>query len=98
MPVGQKNHQGVAMPMAVLLRGLDQLLDLILRQVLPGPNFSIFGSAWLNCSIYSYWGDEPQAWFCHVKSPFSILTVQYRAAHVAGRETIELKTGVLNQR
>jgi hypothetical protein len=44
MPVGQKDHQGVAMPMAVILRRIDQLLDLILRQVLPGPNLNTYAA------------------------------------------------------
>ena len=36
MPIGQQDHRGVAMSVAVGLGRLDQLLDFSLRQVLTG--------------------------------------------------------------
>jgi len=37
MPIGDQDHGRIAMTVAVALRGLDQLLDLGLGQVLPLP-------------------------------------------------------------
>src|ERR1700751_2520182 len=69
MPEGQEHHESIAMTMAVSFGCFDQLLDLIDRQVLPGAKFSIFGSSWRDCSIFSGWRDRTQAWFDHEKSP-----------------------------
>src|SRR6476620_3328159 len=42
MPVGDQDHGGVAMPPAVALGGLDQLLDFALRQMLARTQFVVW--------------------------------------------------------
>ena len=42
VPVGQQDHGGVAVTVAVAPGGLDQRLDLVGGQVLPGPQSAFF--------------------------------------------------------
>jgi hypothetical protein len=65
VPEGQEHHQCVAMPIAIALGRLDEPLDLVDGQVLSGPKLAIFASAQRNCSIFSCWSDQSQAWFGH---------------------------------
>jgi hypothetical protein len=59
MPEGQKHHEGVAVTVAVLPDGLDQLLDLISGQVLAGAQLRVWCAPGRDCSIcdlYSVFG------------------------------------------
>jgi hypothetical protein len=51
MPVGQEHHECVSMTVAVLPDGLDQLLDLIGRQVLACAQLSVWRALRRDCSI-----------------------------------------------
>ena len=55
MPEGKEHHERVALTIAVGLGRLDQPLDLVDGQVLPGPKVAILASARRNCSIFSGW-------------------------------------------
>jgi hypothetical protein len=69
MPEGQKDHEGVAVAIAIGLGRLDQSLDLVDGQVLACPQDAILCPTRRNYSIFSYWRDQTQAWFGHEKSP-----------------------------
>ncbi len=51
MPVGDKDHRGVAVAMAIAPGSLDQPLDLVLGKVLAGPQIAVAASTWCNCSF-----------------------------------------------
>jgi hypothetical protein len=51
MPIGHEHHERVAVAVAVVAGCLDQLLHFAVGQVLPGPQFGVFGSERGNCSI-----------------------------------------------
>jgi hypothetical protein len=69
MPEGQEHHESIAVTIPIAVGRLDQPLDLINGEVLSGPNGPILWSARRNCSIFSGWRDQTQAWFGHEKSP-----------------------------
>jgi hypothetical protein len=47
---------------------LDEGLDLVWREVLPGPELGVLLPLRSNCSFYFSWRDPAQVGFCHVKS------------------------------
>ncbi len=51
MPIGEKDHQRITIAVAVLLGRVDQLLDLVIGQVLAGPQLLIRKPLWCNCPI-----------------------------------------------
>jgi hypothetical protein len=51
VPESQEHHQGVPVTIPIRLGLLDQPLDLIDGQVLPGPKLAIFGAVQRDCSI-----------------------------------------------
>jgi hypothetical protein len=53
MPVGDQNHGGVPVTVAVVLRGLDHPLDLGRGEVLAPPQLGVLRPAWRNCSVFS---------------------------------------------
>lgn len=66
MPVGEQHHGGVAMPVSVVARRLDHLLNLGPGQVFARPGVGIRPSSGrLNCPINGCWGDQRQVCFCH---------------------------------
>jgi hypothetical protein len=69
MSEGQEHHQSVTVTMPIALGRLDQPLDLVDGQMLPGAMLSIFAPTRGNCSIFSGWRDQTQVWFGHEKSP-----------------------------
>ena len=60
---GEENHQLVAMAVAIVLRCLDQALDLIGSQMFAGPQVGIFSPTRNDCSIFSGWSDSAQVRF-----------------------------------
>jgi hypothetical protein len=68
VPAGQQDHGGIAMALPVALGRLDQLPDLVGREVLAGPELGILLSLRSNCSFYFGWRDQLEMRFCHVKS------------------------------
>jgi hypothetical protein len=67
--LSQEHHQRVAVTISIALGRLDQPLDLVEGQVLTGSKGAIPWPAWTDCSIFSGWHDQAQAWFGHEKSP-----------------------------
>jgi hypothetical protein len=68
VPEGEQDHGGVAVTVPVALGRLDQLPDLVGREVLAGPQLDVLLSLQRNCSIYFSWRDQPEMRFCH-KNP-----------------------------
>jgi hypothetical protein len=60
------------MAAAVAPGHLDQRLDLVGGEVLPGPKLGVFLPLGTNCSIYFGWRHHAQVRFCHMK-PMSLL-------------------------
>jgi hypothetical protein len=52
VPVCQKHHCGVALPMAVVLRGLQQPLDFVGSQILTRSQVAVFDPLRRDCPIY----------------------------------------------
>jgi hypothetical protein len=65
VPESQEDHCGVSVSPTVALGAFDELLDLLGRQVLAGPQVPVRAASRRNCSIYGGWWHQPQAWFCH---------------------------------
>ena len=59
----------------VASHSLDQLLDLVNRQVLPRPQGPVWGTAGSDCSIYTTWGNQFQVRLFHEKPPLGTETV-----------------------
>jgi hypothetical protein len=59
MPVGDQDHGGVPVTMAIVLRGLYHPLDLGRGQVLAPPELGVHRPAWSNCSVFDARCDEP---------------------------------------
>ena len=59
VPVGDEHHGGVAIPVAVLAGGGDQLLDLGIGQIFPAAKLDVPAAPWraapLICPINSGW-------------------------------------------
>src|ERR1700704_525411 len=55
MPVGDEDHGGVPVPPAVVPRGLDQALDLLLREVFADPIGGVGQPTSRYCSLCSGW-------------------------------------------
>src|SRR6516165_2029606 len=61
VPIGNQDHGGVAMTMAVVASGGDQAVDLGAGQILSGPNVGIALARWglgSCCPIMGSWGDQ----------------------------------------
>jgi hypothetical protein len=65
MPIGQKHHQRVTVTVLVGLGRLNQLLDLVGREVLAGAQLCIWCALRRDCSIFGSWGDQSQVRICH---------------------------------
>jgi hypothetical protein len=76
MPVGQQHHQGVAVAVAIGLGCVNELIDLIGRQVLTRAQLGIRRSLRGDCSFFSGWGDEAQVRFGHDLRASPTATVQ----------------------
>jgi hypothetical protein len=63
MPVGDQDHGGVPVTVAVVLRGLDYPLDLGRGEVFAHPQLGVLRPAWGNCSVFEGRCDEPQLRF-----------------------------------
>jgi hypothetical protein len=63
LPVGHKDHRGVAMGVAIVLGCPDQPLDLRLGQVFARPKIRVWPTLWRNCSIFDGWRDYAQMRF-----------------------------------
>jgi len=64
--VCDQDHGGIAVPIAgPLAGGLLQPFDLLFRQIFPGPELGIGGSA-RNCPVYDGLGGGLAGGFCHV--------------------------------
>jgi hypothetical protein len=53
MSICHKKHRRIPMPVTIGLCGLNQLLNLTLRQVLTATIFAIRQPSWRNCSVFS---------------------------------------------
>ena len=53
--IGHQDHRGIPVAPSVALGGLEQPLDLGLRQVLAGPQVGVGAALRCNCSIYGAW-------------------------------------------
>ena len=77
MPVGDQNHRGVAVAVAISPGGSDQPVNLGVGQVLPRADLGVRPAArWTmgDCPINSGWRHQRQLRFCH---GFSGLSVRY---------------------
>ena len=66
MPEADQDHGAVALPVAVALGGLDQLLDLALGQVFAGAKLAVRAAGRRNCPFYCCRGDQLEARFGHM--------------------------------
>lgn len=69
MPVGHKDHGGIAMPPTVLPGSGHQPFDLGLGQVLAGAQVGVGKPLWCDCSFYGGWSDQLEVRLCHVFGP-----------------------------
>ena len=74
MPVGDKDHGGIAVTPAVAPGGGHKLLDLGLGQIFAGPQVAIGPPPRCYCSFYDGWRDQPEMPFRHV---FSLPSLTY---------------------
>jgi hypothetical protein len=51
---------------AIVSGRLDERLDLVRGEVLPGPELGVFRPFRSNCSFYFSWRDDAQVGFCHM--------------------------------
>src|SRR5262249_21069007 len=79
VPVSDKDHGGVAVPVAVGPGPRPQLLDLGLGQVLASAQVAIGASPRCNCSFYGSWRDQLEMPFRHVFSPPGLMYWSYNA-------------------
>jgi hypothetical protein len=61
MPIGDKDHNGVPVAVAVALRRRDQPLDLMLGEVFARPQVAVSAPPRRNCSFYGGWRDQLEA-------------------------------------
>ena len=65
MAIGDKDHGGVAVALAVVLGRLDQALDLGLGEVFAGPIGGVRLPAGCDCSLFDGWSHELEVLFRH---------------------------------
>ena len=87
MPVGHKDHRGVAVTPTVSLGGIHKPLDLGLRQVLSGPQVSIGWAFGCDCSIYGGWRDQPEVPFGHVLGAPRLTNCSYNSHFLHSQST-----------
>ena len=58
-PRGHEDHGRAPEAMAIVRLGLNQRLDLIVREVSPCPELGILAPAWRNCPIYGGTAHHP---------------------------------------
>src|SRR5450759_4105339 len=74
MPVSREDHGGVPVTVAIVLRGLDELFDLALGQVLSAAKLAVWPAPRGNCSFFGGWRDQLQVRFGH---GFRLLAINY---------------------
>src|ERR1039458_750156 len=65
MPVSHEDHGGVPVTVAIVPRGLDQLFDLALGQVLSAAKLAVRLPPRGNCSFFDGWRHQLQVRFGH---------------------------------
>src|SRR5450759_5049163 len=65
MPVSHEDHGGVPVTVAIVLRGLDELFDLALGQVLSAAKLTVWPAPRGDCSFFGGWRDQLQVRFGH---------------------------------
>ena len=73
MAVGHKDHRGVPVAPSVALGGLEQPLDLGLRQVFAGAQVGIGTARRPNCSYFGVRCHQLEMRFCHVFCPLRVI-------------------------
>src|SRR5450759_423325 len=69
MPVSHEDHGGVPVTVAIVLRGLDELFDLALGQVLSAAKLTVWPAPRGDCSFFGGWRHQLQVRFDHRLSP-----------------------------
>ena len=67
--VGDKQHRGVAVAIAIALRGGEELVDLGLGEVLTRAQLAIWSAGRPNCSIYGGRSDQSETPVCQEFCP-----------------------------
>src|SRR5450759_3773298 len=65
MPVSHKDHGAVPVTIAIVLRGLNELFDLALSQVLSAAKLAVWPAPRGDCSFFGGWRDQLQVRFGH---------------------------------
>jgi hypothetical protein len=65
MPVSHQDHGDVSVTVAIVLRGLDQLFNLSLGQVLSAAKLAVWPAPRRDCSFLDGWRDQLQVRFGH---------------------------------
>src|ERR1035437_2171075 len=77
MPVSHEDHGGVPVTVAIVLRGLDQLFNLSLGQVLSAAQLAVRLPPRGNCSFFGGWRDQLQVRFGHGFRLLAIFNCSY---------------------
>src|SRR5271155_4192448 len=78
MPIGQEDHRGVTVAVAIALGRFHEPLDLGLGQVLAGAQVAVGEALGGNCSFYGVWRDQFEVRFAHAFPPSSLLDCSYK--------------------
>src|ERR1035437_3449512 len=91
MPVSHEDHGGVPVTVAIVLRGLDQLFNLSLGQVLSAAQFAVRLPPRGNCSFFGGWRDQLQVCFGHGFGLLAIKDCSYNTHFTSSGELILLR-------
>src|ERR1039457_2669609 len=83
MPVSHKDHGGVSVTVAIVLRGLDQLFDLGLGQVFSAAKLAVRSPPRGNCSFFGGWRDQLQVRFGHCFRLLAINDCSYKTRYTS---------------